>query len=363
VWLGCALGVDGASSDPSALVIEPPPTRVPYTNVRDVSAGDWHTCFITECEEVKCWGRNVEGQSTVPATPGRSFMSVSAGRAHTCARGGDGSILCWGDDTYGQVSGAPPGMDFIYLDVGGDHSCAVRTSGRAVCWGDNRRGQATVPLSRPVDRVEAGRAFTAVAVGGDDVVAAWGDNARGQTNLPTGFGTSFGRFKLMSLGGAHGCAVTHDDGRLICWGDDSYGQVAPDPSSVLAELVPDPIAEGPGFIFPPLPDAEALDWWTVAAGERHTCAVSDELQVFSGSDGNTFCFGESRAGKTVPPRGHRFVSLTAGHEHTCGLADGDRRVVCWGENLQGQSTVPTHAGRPLGCGVGPIRPRLEPSGS
>ena len=51
-----------------------------------------------------CWGRNDDGQSTVPAGLGAASQ-VTAGTYHTCAlRAADGVVICWGRNLEGETN-------------------------------------------------------------------------------------------------------------------------------------------------------------------------------------------------------------------------------------------------------------------
>jgi alpha-tubulin suppressor-like RCC1 family protein len=79
-------------------------------------------------------------------------------------------------------------------------------------------------------------------------------------------------------------------------------------------------------------------WTTVAPGYAHNCAIA--------SDGLTYCWGANAAGqlgdRTTTLRytpapvygGYMFSALSAGTDHTCGLANG--AAFCWGLNQNGQ---------------------------
>ena len=78
----------------------------------------------------------------------------------------------------------------------------------------------------------------------------------------------------------------------------------------------------------------------VAAGLFHSVAVL--------ADGSVACWGDDSDGQcTIPPDvgtpDHPVVAVAAGHAHTVALlADGG--VVCWGSNLAGQCDVPDDIG-------------------
>jgi hypothetical protein len=129
-------------------------------------------------------------------------------------------------------------------------------------------------------------------------------------------------------GGRHSCGVTAD-GRTACWGSDNNGALGDGYGGPGT-----PVSLVPGLIDSPL----ALQ--SLAVGVGHTCGFD-----FSGS---AYCWGLNvdgqlgiggSGGVRVRPvavlGALRFFLLTAGADHTCGLAL-DSLAYCWGSNLGGQ---------------------------
>ena len=288
-----------------------------------VSAGGAHSCAIDVGDTLACWGDDSEGQ--LDGIPSGLFLSLSAGGAHTCAIAVDATLACWGDDSAGQLDEVPAG-EFQAVSAGGKHTCAIRADGTLACWGDDSQGQ--------LDEVPAG-AFLSVSAGGahtcaireDKILLCWGDDSHGQvSDAPSslddhdysGVGEGHERnhvhhFLAVSSGAAHSCAI-RVGGSLVCWGDDSEGQLHGVPSG---------------------------DFRSVSAGGGHTCAIR--------TDGTLACWGDDSAGQLDEVPAGEFESVSAGGAHTCAVRTNDG-IVCWGDNSHGQSH-PVLAGAELPRGV------------
>ncbi len=148
----------------------------------DVTLGVDHSCAILSSGQVKCWGRNVEGQlgqgdtttrGNLPGTMGdnlaaiklgknRTAIAISAGFDHTCALLDNHKVKCWGKNTEGQLGlgdttnrGNLPGQmgdnlptvnlgsgrTAIAISANRDSTCALLDNNRVKCWGRNNEGQ------------------------------------------------------------------------------------------------------------------------------------------------------------------------------------------------------------------------------
>jgi alpha-tubulin suppressor-like RCC1 family protein len=145
------------------------------------------------------------------------------------------------------------------VSAGGFHSCGRTPANLAYCWGFNFTGQlgdgTNLRRTRPV-RVVGDRRFRAVSAGAIhtcavnpvDVAFCWGDNVSGQLGdntstqrlTPVRVHAGGLRFRQLSAGGGHTCAVTTGD-LAYCWGANRLGQLG-DGTRVTQRRRPTPVA-------------------------------------------------------------------------------------------------------------------------
>ena len=226
------------------------------------------------------------------------------------------------------------------IGAGNAHSCAISERGGLWCWGANGSGQlgdgSLLDRSSPVKvKWASDKGFQAVAMGyahtcaidDDGALLCWGDDSFGQ------LGGGRVRFaqerKVLSVaaGYAHTCAVL-EGGSLVCWGFNGSGQLGD--GSFLDRRMPTPVDLGWGA------SVEA-----VTAGFSHSCALLDtgSIKCWGGND-----FGQLGDGSTVSHPvpvsvnlgwSVQVQSVAAGDSHTCAVLVGGG-VRCWGGNDLGQ---------------------------
>ncbi len=336
--------------------------------------------------DVTATATNAAGTSpasaAVRATPyiaGPAPAQLAAGGAHSCALVVGGTVRCWGLNTSGQlgngkvVSSATPvvasGLTGVTQVAAGDRfSCAVAAA-RVKCWGLNSNGQlgngsvtgklvptavmasATAALTG-VSKVSAGVAFACAvnSPGVNGTVRCWGANASGQL----GDGTVTQRTRpvvvkanataglkgvaAVAAGGASAC-VLMANGAVRCWGLNSSGQLGN--NTVTSSRFPVPVSGIDGV------KAKAT---SISVGANFACARI--------SNGTVRCWGNNASGQLgnntatssrvpVAVKTSATAALTgattvvAGAAHVCVVrgAGTAARVLCWGNNANGQLGV------------------------
>ncbi len=220
------------------------------------AAGSDLLCGIRANDSLDCWGRS---QISVADHPDGAFQGISASRRAACGLRADQGMECWGrwysDVAHDSRVIAPSGA-FVKLDLADEQGCAITTAGQITCFGGFEEGSAGSGV-RPIEG-----SFIDVAAIHDD----------------------YG-----------GCGI-RVDGRIACWGDDTWGQASP-PSGTFSDI---------------------------AAGRMTLCAIE--------TGGELACWGRGLYGAANPPAG-RYSTLAIGGDTGCAIAVEQRQLSCWGADL------------------------------
>jgi alpha-tubulin suppressor-like RCC1 family protein len=200
----------------------------------DISTVSYHTCAVLKSSDgLKCWGLNSKGQlgyghkdtlgdDEVPSSYGNvSFgnkvLQVATGFAHTCALSDGQQVRCWGANNFGQTglgsnltigddeaADSAPYLDFqsggsSMVATGINHSCAIGMNESLYCFGRASNGQ-------------TGLGHTA-NIGDDESVTS---NSKVEIDLA---------LTQVVTGKDHTCTLTKDEGKVICFGLNSSGQL------------------------------------------------------------------------------------------------------------------------------------------
>src|SRR5690606_4324476 len=230
------------------------------TTWREVTASWTHACATQDNGSLWCWGQNHHGQlgggkafarsqAPVAVAGGRQWVQVSAGEWHTCGVTQAGEGYCWGNNAFGQVGDGTTKMRVRPRPITGGHqlaqvsaawgrTCALTTGGAAWCWGENSNGElgngTRIDSTTPV-AVTGGRTYAQIATATtatcatqtDGQVLCWGDNRYGQLG-PAASGASSSNPVAAGVGST-GAVVAggwlHFCGGDSCWGANDAGQL------------------------------------------------------------------------------------------------------------------------------------------
>ena len=248
-------------------------------DVKQLAAGQGHTCALLTTGAVRCWGWGYRGQvgygnsanigdDEYPADAGDielggTATQIAAGNDHTCAILEGGSLRCWGYNQWGQLGYGHTqtiGDDEVPaavgdVDVGGEvasvalgdrHTCALLTTGTVRCWGAGGEGQLGYGNTN--------------SIGDDETPASVGTVAVGATTI------------ALACGGANTCVVL-EDGSALCWGENlngELGQAIEDRNEVIGD------DETPEFLDPIVLGDTAK---SISMGRDFACALTTSAQL------------------------------------------------------------------------------------
>jgi alpha-tubulin suppressor-like RCC1 family protein len=359
--------------------------------VKNISSSPsaFHTCAVLYDGRAACWGQNDKGQLGDGSKVNRNAPvlvhgladvdQIVTGLQHTCARLKDGTVACWGDDEVGQLgdelesgdaSQIPKRVEGLsgvsQLSAGAYHTCALRRDGTVWCWGttqqyvlgvDPEAKKTKILIKIKIEKVEAiaaGSVHTCALLK-DRTVRCWGFNGQGQLGgdvKTQGASANPVEVKVVqdrnkralrnvtsiSAGARFSCAV-RSEGKPVCWGDGSWGQ-----------LLDGQIAAGAA------PDGEmGIDHQQPYANEitkyfKNTSIISGGETNYFLLQGLPYAVGGGRYGQLGNGRAGTFdlsldlalvklraeaTQVAAGAVHACVLL-ADRSVWCFGNNERGQ---------------------------
>ena len=255
------------------------------------------------------------------------------------------------------------------ISVGFLHTCGLSLSGKAYCWGSGANGElgnsttsqstlspSAVTTNDKFKSISSGMYHTC-AIRYDGKAFCWGLKTSGQlgdasstgnstvpvqvdtTNLP---GDKI--FKSISAGGSHSCGIATDN-KAYCWGLNDHGQLGNGATGTNSNI---PVAVSTTGL---LSGKTILG---ISSGDNHTCAVANNA---SATTSGVYCWGyngnsELGNGTTgtdsnIPVAvdttgllsGKTIIQLSSGANSSCVLASStsvDSAVYCWGYNYYGQ---------------------------
>jgi alpha-tubulin suppressor-like RCC1 family protein len=212
----------------------------------------------------------------------------------------------------------------------------ISASGMLGC----RNPAAPVNLAEPLVAISAG-GQTTCAISASGAVLCWGRGTDGQLGNAASASSSVPvqvqggpKFSSIEVGFYHTCALTAA-GEAYCWGATGRAQNA-------GQLGNGSTARGADQ---PVRVETGVRFVSVSAGQLHTCGLTKEGTVHCWGDNHWGQLGDGTTSIRTTPvaiaSNHRFVDLAAGDAHTCAITD-DGRVLCWGDNFSYAVTGGAH---------------------
>jgi alpha-tubulin suppressor-like RCC1 family protein len=312
-----------------------------FTNVDQIALGAFSSCS-RKGSFPYCWGlrqAGTVGDGTVSATPATAPKSgtgvvtqVAAGGLTSCALKADG-LYCWGEATSFQLGANPntfsacpsffvangycSAAQFKNTKIGAIPSavgvtiynvCVIVAGGQVTCWGSNLFGVSgnDAPISISADSTPltvktalntpltgaaqiASGGQTVCIIASDKSVWCWGANDAGQAGQPLGDGGAGSPYAKKVAGvanvgqvsvGDHATCAVDGNANVMCWGDDTYGQLGDGAKAASTTPV---FVKGPG-------GAGKLSGVTkVAVAYGFACALT--------SDKSVWCWGHNDHGQ------------------------------------------------------------------
>lgn len=353
---------------------------------KQIASGDDFTCAVLENSQVKCWGRNADGQlgagdmadrgdepnemgDSLPYVNlgvGRTVVQIATGGMHACAILDNSQVKCWGSNAWGRLGlgnsnnrGDGPnemgdnlpfvslgtGRTAVQIAAGNSYTCAILDNSQVKCWGYSQTGQLGL---------------------GDTVARGDGANEMGD-NLPfVNLGT--GRTAVQVVAGrSHTCALL-DNSQMKCWGYNFNGQLGLGDTNNRGDG-----ANEMGDNLPLVNLGTGRAAVKIIAGSYYTCALLDNSQVKCWGQnlrgqlglGDALQRGDEAGemGDNLPSvslgTGRTVVQVAAGNSHACALLD-NSQVKCWGYNNAGQLGLGDTSTRGDGTGgMGDILPAVS----
>jgi alpha-tubulin suppressor-like RCC1 family protein len=324
--------------------------RVPHVRV---AGGSHSSCRLDSDGAARCWGGLEFDEQLLSddrlSIAGVRWASLSVGLHNLCGVDVAGAAWCLGQNPTGQLGNGTTvasmtsavrvagGLVFTAVSVGG-HACGITTDGSAWCWGQGDNGQlgndSNVGSTAPV-QVSGALAFQSISAGllhtcgisGDGRAWCWGSNELaefGDKNIlvvhkPLAM-TGDVRFKTIGAGYTHTCALA-TDGAAYCWGQNELGQLGDGTHN--DHRIPVRVLGEHRYVSLVTAITGSYNCGLTAQGAAWCWGLNNYGQLGNGSK------SDSSSAPVVVSGGLKFVSISAGRFHGCGVT-GEDVVWCWG---------------------------------
>ena len=165
----------------------------------------------------------------IPASAS-NVISMSARSSVSAILNADSTVTVLGDNAFGQTN-VPTGLtNVIAVSAADAHVLALKSDGTVIGWGDNSRGEIDIPIGLsnvvaiaagggvPRSPSYSGITSYSLALKDDGTVVAWGNDDYGQTDVPPGLTNVV----AIAAGNSHSLALI-EDGSVAAWGGHNTG--------------------------------------------------------------------------------------------------------------------------------------------
>ncbi len=335
-------------------------TKLPkVSSVVDFSTSENHGCLIDQLNEkekkILCFGNNKFGKADPPPFTGKP-VQVVAGKNYSCAlikKEYSQEILCWGKKSFD-----PSQIDSPIFIKGGKHFvCAVQrvdfTKRKLTCFGDSL--PENIPDLNTISALEVG-SYTGCAYDLEfSELICFGNNTSGQLDIDMEVLSAIpvkeiqikedeikpDRVVSRKYGEAHSCTL-FESGRVKCWGLNNNGQLGYGDTNSRGD---GPSEMGQNLPFVDLGGEKVL---SIALGKFHSCAllISNRIKCWGKNSNGQLGHGSVKARGAAPGEmganlsylklgDEKIIGISAGENHNCAVFE-SRRIKCWGYNGYGQ---------------------------
>jgi alpha-tubulin suppressor-like RCC1 family protein len=137
---------------------------------------------------------------------------------------------------------------------------------------------------------------------------------------------TFFKYGQIATGEFHSCGIRANDSRVLCWGQNTYGQLGD--SSNTQRNIPTLINDTSAYS-------------QISAFYRYSCGIraNDSRVLCWGANGNGQLGDNTTTQRNFPALindSSSYSLVSAGYYHSCGIRLNDSRVLCWGSNANGK---------------------------
>jgi len=205
-------------------------------NATEISVGAAGGCAIVITKKLKCWSSYLKKITEIDNISNPIQLAEDSDNSKGCVLQSDGTIKCWGtvvDETESEDAKHDPAAESVSANKKFGLSsldCGIEITGHIYCWGYGTNNYDLSSLS-DFEQLSYSRSGVLCAKNSEMKVICWGNNSYGQlgnsesleSNTPI-LNEQADDIKKISVSVFHNCALLNS-GAIRCWGDNRYQQV------------------------------------------------------------------------------------------------------------------------------------------